>query len=130
MTDKEWAFNEEEYSHEDGQPYLIVFTSINNHSPIIFDAVLLPNNSEYTFWWFPPTKNRFLRKIVKQRVSYWSGGMEPEGSKTLCAIIVSTVIDNHSPIIVYVALVTNISEYTFLCSILLPNKILHYKIDI
>ena len=36
------------------------YSAINNHSPIILDAILLTNNSENTFrWCFPLQKHKF-----------------------------------------------------------------------
>ena len=49
LTDKELAFNWEKYSKKDARPYVIGLTASDDHSPIIVDALILPNNSEHTF---------------------------------------------------------------------------------
>ena len=44
LTDKEWAINWNECSQKYWRPYIIIIAAIDNHSPIIVDEVILPNN--------------------------------------------------------------------------------------
>ena len=39
------------WSQKDERSNFIVVTAIHNLSPILVDTMLLPNNSETTFWW-------------------------------------------------------------------------------
>ena len=46
LIDKEWASNLEECSQKNRRSYIIFLMIIDNHFPLLVDAILLPNNSE------------------------------------------------------------------------------------
>ena len=52
---------------KNGGLYFMVLTAIDNYSPIIVDVVLLPNNSENTFFCSNLIQKHILHKIDKKK---------------------------------------------------------------